>query len=366
MAITALATQNTQVGPAQYADMAEVLTAPAKVDSVTDLRPTRSTGRSLTIAAGAGTAGGSRIRSTGVETVTLDAQSSGTRWDAVCLRIDWSTSEVRPVVVKGSGSTIPINTSSAADPAKVNRIPGVLYDHMICCCAVAASGISTLIDYRMWGGDGGPYRVTADALGSPTLLDARPGTKIATDQETLTKRLDDDGTWRSVGTVANPWKEWSPTLRFYGNTPPNGTSGGTVAGLGNGGRSSAKYRIVDGMLDGYVYIQPGATGATYGDGFLTIDMPVACADWQEDTWSMGHLYTFGYGGDGNFDWHAELLVKRGWRRGMVFTNPIANDVRLQGMRAQRPQGGSGTGIPFIQGGFTVGTLIFHVNYPVDV
>ena len=57
-------------------------------------------------------------------------------------------------------------------------------------------------------------------------------------------------------------------------------------------------------------------------------------------------------------------MKAGWTRGVVFSNPIANDVRLQAMRAQRPKGGAGTGIPFIQNGFTVGTLTFHVNYPV--
>lgn len=366
MAITALATQNTQIGPAQFADMAEVLTAPAKVDSPTDLRPTRGTGRSLTIAAGAGTAGGSRIRSTGVETITLDAQSSGTRWDAVCLRIDWSTSVVRPVVVKGAGTTIPINTSSAADPAKVNRIPGVLYDHMICCCSVAASGISNLIDYRMWGGDGGPYRVSEGALGSPTLLDARPGTWIATDQSTLTKRLDDDGTWRSVGTQANPWKTWTPTLRYYGSGTPNGVSGGTVAGMGNGGSLTGRYRIVDGVVDAYAYCSAGSTGATWGDGSMTMDLPVAASNAMGNLWAMGHLFTTGYGGDGSFDWHAEGLIQNNWTRMMLWTNSRIDDNRLLPYRCQRPQGGPGTGVPYINGGYPVGIWTFHINYLADV
>lgn len=366
MAITALATSNTQIGPSQYADMTQVLTARFKADGPNDLKPSLGTGRTTRVAAGAAFAAGTRLRSTGTEVVTHDAQSSGTRYDAVVIRIDWSNPTATVAIVKGTSTSIPVNTSSAADPTKINRIPGVLYDALVCTVRISAGSTtgSALTDYRMWGGDGGPLRVTGSALDSPSLLDARLGTFIATDQSTFTKRLDDDGVWRSVGTASNPWKEWTPHLRYYGNSAPNGTTGGDLAGLGNGGTSSARYRIVDGMLDGYVYIQPGATGATYGDGPMTIDMPVPCADWQADTWSMGHLYTFGYGGDGNFDWHAELLVKAGWTRGVVFSNPIANDVRLQAMRAQRPKGGAGTGIPFIQNGFTVGTLTFHVNYPV--
>lgn len=366
MAITALATQNTQVGPAQFADMAEVLTAPAKVDRPTDLRPTRGTGRSLTIAAGAGTAGGSRIRSTSVESVTLDAQSSGTRWDAVCLRIDWSTSVVRPVVVKGSSSTVPINTSSAADPAKVNRIPGVMYDHLICVCSVAASGISNLIDYRMWGGDGGPYRVSEGALGSPTLLDARAGTWISTDKGLLTKRLDDDGVWRAVGTESNPWKTWTPTLRYYGNDIVTGTSGGTVAGMGNGPIVNTRYRITDGIVDAYVYAKAGSTGATWGDGFMTMDLPVpAASQTNQDIWCIGHLFTSGYGGDGDFDWQAQALIKGGWTRAMLWTNGRIDDCRLTPYVCQQVNGGPGSGSPFINGGYPVGSWTFNLKYPTD-
>ncbi|RAV34262.1 hypothetical protein [Corynebacterium heidelbergense] len=368
MAITALATSNTTIGPAQYADMSQILTARFKVDSPNDLRPSAGSSRTVSVSSGAGFAGGTRIRSTGTETISCDSQSSGSRWDAIVIRIDWSSATQRLAVVKGTSSTVPVNTSSAPNTAQINRIPGVLYDALVCVVQVNAGSttVANLTDYRTWGGDGGPLRVTDAALSSPSLLDARPGTWIATDQGKLTKRLDDDGVWRSVGTQSNPWKLWTPTLRFYGTGVPNGTSGGTVAGLGNGGSASGRYRIVDGLLDGYIYVQPGSTGATYGDGPMTVDLPMACASWQEDTWSMGHLFTFGYGGDGNYDWHAELLVKKGWNRGQMFTNARIDDARLWPYQCQRPNGGPGSGTPFIANGYPVGTWTFHVTYPVDV
>lgn len=367
MAITALATSNTTIGPAQFADMQEILRARFMVDSPTDLKPSVGSNNSVNVSAGAGFAGGSRLRSTGAESVTCDGQSAGSRWDAICIRIDWSTSTQQLIAIKGTATTIPINRSNSPNKSQVNRIPGVLYDAMICYVKVSAgsSTVSSLTDMRMWGGDGGPYRTSPEGLGSANLMDARPGTLLTVDRGTSTKRLDDDGTWRDIGTASNPWKTWTPTLRFYGSNTVTGTSGGTVAGLGNGGQSSGRYRVVDGMLDGYVYIQPGATGATFGDGPMTIDLPLTCANWQNDTWSMGHLYTFGYGGDGAFDWHMECLIKANWNRGMLWTNRRIEDARLYPYVCQRPNGGPGTGTPYINGGYPVGAITMHINYPVE-
>lgn len=366
MAISALATQNTTIGPAQFADMTEVLTARFKVDGPTHLKPTLGASGSVTVSSGAGTAGGTRIRSTGTETISIPTVSSGQVWYSVCLRVDWSTSVVQLVAVKGTSSSVTINTSSSPNPASVNRIPGVMYDALICNVLRTPTGISTLNDMRMTGGDGGPYIVSNEAMDSPASLDARPGTWIATDQSVLTKRLDTDGVWRPVGTQSNPWKTWTPTLYYHSTSSPDGKTGGTVATHGNGGYAVARYRIVDGMFDGWVYIQPGSTGALWGDGPLTIQLPVACADWQEDTWSMGHLYTFGYGGDGNYDWHIEALVKRGWTRALLFANPSELNSRLQTMRTATKGKGTGSGIPYIRNGFTVGTITLRLSYPVDV
>lgn len=364
MAITALATANTTIGPSQYADMAQALAPRFVVDSPTDLQPSYSSG-TVSLQPGAALAAGTRLRVSGSTSVAIPSVSSGSRTYTVVIRVDWSKGMADAATLVALPTTS-VNASSTANTAMINRIPGVMYDAVVATVTRTAGSTyaSNFLDYRMWGGDGGPLRVTDGALDNPGMLDARAGTMISTERGLYTKRRDNDGAWRDVGTPSNPWKLWTPTVRHYGNGLPNGTSGGTVAGLGSGGWSTGRYRVVDGMLDGYVYIQPGATGATLGEGPVTFDLPLACAAWQEDTWSMGHLFTFGYGGDGAYDWHAEALVKKGWTRAMVWANPSIADNRLHPYRAQAPGGGPGTGVPFIAGGFTVGTMTFHINYPV--
>lgn len=368
MAITALATSNTQIGPSQYADMTQVLTARFKVDGPTDLQPSIGTGRTTRIAAGAAFAAGTRLRSTGTEVVTHDAVSSGTRYDAVVIRVDWTNPTATVAIVKGTSTSVPVNTSTAADPAKINRIPGVLYDALVCTVRVSAGSttVSALTDYRMWGGDGGPMRVTPAGLDSPSLYDARLGTFIATDQSTYTKRLDDDGVWRSVGTASNPWKTWTPNLRYYGNNIPDGKTGGTIAGMGNGGVLTGRYRIVDGVVDAYAYCAAGSTGATWGDGSMTMDLPVAASSAMGNLWAQGHLFTTGYGGDGSYDWHAEGLIQSGWTRTMLWTNSRIDDCRLKPYSCQKPQGGPGSGVPYIAGGYPVGIWTFNFQYLADV
>lgn len=365
MAITALATANTTIGPAQYADMAQALAPRFLVDSPTDLQPSFSSG-SLYLQPGGALAAGTRLRVSGSTSVAVPSPSYGTQTYAVVIRIDWSKSAstaAQLTVVPGTT----INQSSSFNANQINRIPGVVYDALICFVQRYAGGTSAaVIDMRCWGGDGGPIRVTYDGLGNCQYLDMRAGSFISTDQGKYTKRLDDNGSWNDVGTASNPWKMWTPTLRYYEKTVPNGKTGGTVAGLGNGGTATARYRVVDGMLDGYVAIRPGATGATLGTGPLTIDLPVPCASWQEDTWSMGHLYTTGYGSDGNYDWHLEMLVKQGWTRGLLFTNLSELNSRLETYKAQSAfNPGYGSGVPFVKGGFPVGPITIHVNYPVD-
>lgn len=366
MALTALATANTTIGPSQYADMAQALAPRFLVDTPTDLQPSYNSG-TVTLQPGACLIAGTRVRATSTEQVAVPSVSSGTKYYTVVIRVDWSKGTNAASVVCLPTTTV--NNSTSPNTAQINRIPGVLYDAVIATVTRQAgySSATSFTDYRAWGGDGGPLRVSDAALVSPYMLDARAGTFISTDQGVYTKRLDNDGVWRAVGTESNPWRAWTPTLRYYQKTVVNGVSGGTAAGLGSGGTASARYRIVDGMLDGYVYIQPGATGASWGDGPLTVDLPIACADWQEDTWSMGHLFTTGYGGDGNYDWHLEALIKKGWTRAMLFTNPSELNARLEPMRSANPYKlGPGTGVPYIANGYPVGPITVHLSYPVNV
>lgn len=360
MTLSAIATTNSTIGPAQYADMAQALAPRFVVDGPTEMQPSYASG-TVSITAGSALVAGTRVTATGTNTVAIPAVTSGSVTYVVVLRVNWSSAT--PTLVALASPVI--NPNTTANGSRVNRIPGVMYDAVLCTVTrTAGSSVGTIVDYRCWGGDGGPLRVSAGALDNPTWLDARSGTMIATDRGTYTKRLDNDGTWRAVGTDSNPWRMWTPTMRYYGNNIPNGTSGGTIATHGNGSQVSARYRVVDGMLDGHIYIWGGDTGALWGDGPVTIDLPMACASWQEDTWSQGHLYTTGYGGDGSYDWPAQLQVKRGWTRGMVWTHPRIDDNRLKPYVCQTPNGGPGTGVPYINGGYPVGSMTFHLAYPV--
>lgn len=365
MAFTTVATANTTIGPAQYADMAQALAPRFLVDAPTHLQPSYSSG-TVSITTGAALVAGTRVRASGSNSVAIPSVSSGSKTFAVCLRVDWSkgaSDSATLVAVDGS-----INSGTSPVTTSINRIPGVMYDALLCLVTRTAgsTAASYFADYRCWGGDGGPIRVSDAALGNPARLDARVGTFIQTDQGKFTKRLDNDGVWRSVGTDSNPWREWTPTMRYYSKSTINGTSGGTIAGLGSGGTYSARYRIVDGLLDGYVYIQPGSTGATLGDGPITIDLPVACASWQEDTWSMGHLYTTtSYGGDKNLDWHLEALIKKGWTRALLFTSKSGSDSTMGPYQSADPYNlGPSRGTPYVAGGYPVGPITIHLSYPV--
>lgn len=363
MAFTALATTNTTIGPAQWADMAQATAPRFLVDAPNHLTPSYS-GGNVSVVSGAAIVAGTRIRGTGTNTVSIPSVSSGTKTYAVVLRVDWSKGATDAATLVAIPSTT-VNTSSAAHADQINRIPGVMYDALLCLVTRAAgtSVARSFVDMRMWGGDGGPIRVSNAAMNSPALLDLRAGSMISTDQGVYTKRLDNDMVWRAVGTDSNPWRVWTPTMRYYGKSTPNGTSGGTVAGHGSGSAVSGRYRVVDGMLDGYVSIRAGSTGATWGDGPVTIDLPMACSGWG-DTWAMGHLFTTGYGGDGSFDWHMEALIQGGWTRAMLWTNRRIEDARLWPFKVQTPNEGPGTGTPFISGGYPVGTITLHINYPV--
>lgn len=367
MTITALGTQNTEIGPPQWADMAQALAPRFVVDSPDDLHLSWWNGQ-LYVHSGHAIAAGTRISNSWNKPVDLQPPSSGSRTYAIILRIDWSKPADEAVTIKAlrrsSGMPV-INSTTTPKTDQINRIPGVIYDALLA-RVVRTSGGVTIHDLRCWGGEGGPLRVTADGMAEPHLLDLRKGTFISTDRGDMTKRLDDDGVWRDVLTESNPWRTWNPRLRYYKSATPNGVSGGHLVGLGNGGTASARYRVVDGVLDGFVHIRPGATGATLGQGPVTLDLPLPCANWQEDTWSQGHFYNFGYGGDGNFDWHAELLVKAGWRRGLIWVNPIMGDARMEPYRAADTSGQKGTGKPYIAGGYTVGVMTFNLRYPVDV
>lgn len=365
MAITALATANTSIGPAQYADMAQALAPRFVVDSPTDLRPSIS-GTTVSLTAGAALAAGTRLRVSGTTTTTLPTATSYQKTYVVAIRVDWSkgAADAATLINLPWSSTV-VNTTSTPDTAKVNRIPGVLYDAVLGLATIGGGVSASIVDLRTWGGDGGPLRINQGGLDNPSMLDARPGTMISTERGQYTKRLDSDGVWRDVGTASNPWKMWTPTFRYYGNGTINGVSGGTPVGLGTGGQYNARYRVTDGLLDGFVSVTTAA-GNQFGTGPLTFDLPLPCANWQPDVWCEGHIYTSqANGGDGNFDWAAQAMIKAGWSRAQIFA-PHSSDYCAMEPHKSSTDGGPNTGIPVIINGWSVGSVYtFHVSYPVQ-
>lgn len=364
MAITALATANTTIGPAQYADMAQALAPRFLVDGPTHLQPSYSAGV-VSLQTGAALAAGTRLRVSGTTSVSIPSVASGSRTYSVVIRVDWSKGAADAATLVAVPSTT-VNSTSTPNTGQINRIPGVLYDALVArVTRYAGSTTAYLVDYRTWGGDGGPLRVTDGALTTPGPLDARAGTIISTDRGQFTKRLDNDGVWRDVGTASNPWKLWTPTLRYHGTTYPKGTTGGTPVTLGTGGSYSGRYRVVDGMLDGFIQITTAA-GNQFGTGPITVDIPLPCANWQADTWSNGHIFTStDNGGDRNLDWPAQVLVKAGWTYGLIFA-PVSGDyVNMEPHRSSQ-DGGPGQGIPYVAGGWSVGSVYtFNITYPVE-
>ncbi|QNQ90712.1 hypothetical protein GP475_08735 [Corynebacterium poyangense] len=366
MAISALGTANTIIGPSQYADMVQCLTARFKVDSPADFKPEKGSGLRVSVAQGSGFAAGARVNSTATEQVVISAPSSGSRWDAIVVRVEWQKPEAEIIAIQGNASTIPSVVSSGAGVTNnINRIPGTKYDALLAIVKVTAgrSSIDQIFDMRMWGGDGGPFRVTPDGLANCSHLDCRKGTMITTDRNANTKRLDDDGVWRDVGTASNPWKTWTPTMRYYGNDwYKGGTEGGTEVRLGTAGTYIGKYRVVDGMLDGFVSVTTGP-GNHFGTGQISVDLPLPCANSMPDTWSKGHIFiSTQNGADQDLDFMLEVLIKSSWRRGVLYT-PVSgayNNLKPHIM------GFGNEGIPQLASGYPVGSVYtMHLSYPVE-
>lgn len=371
MAITALATQNTTVGPTQFADMMWAMDTPCKVDSAADLRPTLGANRQISIAPGAGMVGGSRVRSTSVETVTLDTVSSGSRWDVVCLRVDWLAGTAAIVVVKGTSSGFNTVTSGTSpDTSKVNRLPGIMYDLQLAICKVTTSGVSEMVDGRMWGGDGAAFFVSQSLIDNTwTMGWCKPGTTIQTDKGQYTKRLDNDGTWRSIGTAANPWIDWTPTLRYWEDKPntgnPNDAAG--IVNLGGSSTCRGRYRIDSGYLTGKISIVKGVN-SVFGWGPLTVDLPKPVAAGWWDLWWGGHIYLDKRSqGSGVWDFACQLSSRGGSSVGAIWAPYGSGNVELRLHRAADSSFGNGTGSPYINGAISDGDVYaFDISYPVDL
>lgn len=155
---------------------------PFKVADINAWRPTVVPGsdRTVSIAPGLAVGCGVRAFNTGPAQVTSPVNSTTTtRWDAIVARFNWDAESVSFLALPGSSQTLPPITTSTSDAARINRIPGVMYDALIGVATIdpgtGAFGSNDLFDVRPFGGEGAlvvPQGFFAEQV------DAAPGTRL--------------------------------------------------------------------------------------------------------------------------------------------------------------------------------------------
>jgi hypothetical protein len=157
--------------------------------------------RTVSIAAGEGFGTGVTDKTVDNETIQLDTISSGSRWDLIAVRRDWTPTGGQSKFVKVNGG------STKTIPGGRQSVPGNIDDQPIALVQVTAGQTqpSAIVDLRTWSGDGGGI-VANDDLVRSFLVST--GTQITIGGTRWTRR---------VG--ANDTPEW------VGSTPPSVDAG---------------------------------------------------------------------------------------------------------------------------------------------
>lgn len=105
--------------------------------------------RGITIAAGSAGGQGVLDTSDAVETLSGGLVSTGSRWDLIALRRDWSAKKTVPVIIPG--------TAAMALPSGRKKFIGIQDDHPLALARFDAgqTKAGAIIDLRVWAGDGG-------------------------------------------------------------------------------------------------------------------------------------------------------------------------------------------------------------------
>lgn len=157
--------------------------------------------RTVSIGAGEGFGCGVTDKTVDNETIQLDTISSGSRWDLIAVRRDWTPTggESKFVKVNG-GSTKTIPGGRQTGPGNIDEQPIALVQ-----VTAGQTQPTAIVDLRTWSGDGGAIVANDDLVRS--FLNST-GTQITIGGTTWTRR---------VG--ANDTPEWS------GSTPPGVDAG---------------------------------------------------------------------------------------------------------------------------------------------
>lgn len=169
------------------------------VRSSTDWKVTAVAGqdRTVSINAGRGYGHGITDKTVANETIQLDTVASGSRWDLIACRRDWTpTSGVSQFVKVNGGATDVIPGGRQANPGGIDDQPIALVQ-----VTAGQTQPTAIIDLRTWSGDGGGVVANHD--------------RVRTYMDAVGTRLHINGIdWvRRVG--ANDTPEWyaNPTLK---------------------------------------------------------------------------------------------------------------------------------------------------------
>lgn len=230
-----------------------------------------ATDRTVSVAVGKGWGHGVYDEITANITIQLDTVSSGSRWDLIVMKRDWTGIGGVSAIAKVNG------TSTKEIPAARVKGPGVIDDQPLALVQVTAGQTAPTgyVDLRVWAGNGG--LVALDDL-AKTYMDAI-GTQIKMGQ---TSQL-----WnRALGPDGNPY--WTATAPD-GHLPM--VVGNTLAG--GAPAPGVSFRI-----------QAGTTVNVFdANGYARITFPqifpnglVYIAGFNGDDWSTGGSLTFASAG----------------------------------------------------------------------
>lgn len=178
--------------------------------------------RTVTIAAGKGFGHGVTDSTYANDTIQLDTISSGSRWDMIAVRRDWTPTAGLTKFVKVNGG------ATAVIPGGRNSNPGGIDDQPLALVQVTAGQTqpTAIIDLRTWSGDGGAVVGAHDLV--RTFLNAT-GTRLWINGIDWIRRVgaNDTPEWVRVGDVTVADAGWAllPMAQAFNHHTSDGWSG---------------------------------------------------------------------------------------------------------------------------------------------
>lgn len=204
------------------------------VRSSTDWKVTAVSGqdRTVSIAAGRGFGHGVTDKTVANETIQLDTITSGSRWDLIACRRDWTpTAGVSQFVKVNGGATAVIPGGRLASPGGIDDQPIALVQ-----VTSGQTQPTAVIDLRTWSGDGGGVIANHDLV--RTYLDA-VGTRLNISGLDWVRRVgaNDTPEWFKAGDASVADVPWTSLATVQGFTP-----------LSTSGWSGVKYAVKNGWV----------------------------------------------------------------------------------------------------------------------